>query len=202
MKKICLTLLTTLIFTLPSFAKTIEVEGLSDFTTANPPKFYTIKVLGEIQLDKDITLKNGDIVHGKIVDVTDPKRLKRNATFSFVPTTINSASVKNEYPGRYTSKLNKGEIAKSAALTVGNHFVTGLSMGYHAIEGAVKNEEGNRLKSSAEAVYESSPVSYIEKGEEITINKNEIFYLNFKSYKESDEPNYEFTPLDEDKTEE
>ena len=84
-------------------------------------------------------------------------------------------------------------------LSVGNHFVKGISLGYHAVEGAVKNEEGNRFKSSAVSVYESTPFSYVEKGEEIVIPKNNIFILNFKvkgEENEEDKPNYEFTPLE------
>ena len=59
----------------------------------------------------------------------------------------------------------------------------GLSTGVAAIEGAVKNEEGNRIKSTAVSVYEASPLSYIEKGEELDIKSGESFFLKFPSNK-------------------
>lgn len=84
-------------------------------------------------------------------------------------------------------------MAKPAALGVGSYFVKGLSIGYSAVEGAVKNEDDGRIKSGAKAAYESSPFSYVEKGSEIVIPKGQNFLLNFKLKDEADEPNYEYT---------
>ena len=76
-------------------------------------------------------------------------------------------------------KVNKGQLAKSAALSVGNFFVKGLSMGVAAVSGAIKNEDDNRLKSSAGAMYEASPFSLVKKGEDLYIEKNTHFFLKF-----------------------
>lgn len=94
--------------------------------------------------------------------------MKRDATFTFVPlyytnTVKNVVRINGYFPAKYTTKLDKGELAKSAALGVGSYFVKGLSIGYSAVEGAVKNEDENRIKSGAKAAYESSPFSYVEK---------------------------------------
>ena len=51
---------------------------------------------------------------------------------------------------------------------------------------AVKNEQGNRLKSTAVAVYEGSPISYIQKGEAIEIRQGQHFYMNFKIDNDND----------------
>lgn len=183
-------------------AKTISVQALNDFSTENPPSIMSIKVMDDLFLDENLSFQAGYIVNGKIVDVSEPKRLKRDAVFSFVPLEyIDLNNKKHEitgyFPAKYTTKLNKGDIAKSAALGVGNYFVKGLSMGYSAIEGAVKNEQDNRLKSSANAVYEDSPFSYVEKGQQLYIKKDQLFLLNFKVKEEqADEPNYEYKLLD------
>lgn len=166
-----------------------------------------VKVLDGIVLDENLLFENGYIVEGRIVDVTNPKRLKRNATFSFVPVSFtddkgNFTYIKGYYPAKYTTKINKGQLAKSAALGVGSFFIKGLSMGYSAVEGAVKNEKDNRFKSSVNAVYEDSPFSYVEKGGEIIIKKDQNFFLNFKVKDEPDEeevPNYEYVELTPDK---
>lgn len=55
-----------------------------------------------------------------------------------------------------------------------------MSVGVAAVSGAVKNEEGNRVKSSAMSAYESSPLSLVEKGEDLNIEENMHFFLKFK----------------------
>ena len=204
MKKFCWTIFLLLIMlSQPVLAKPIAVEALSDFTTENPPKEMSIKLLEDIAVDDTLTIKAETIVDGNVVDVTDPKRLKRNASFTFVPTSYKDERgqvvvIKNYYPAKYTTKVNKGQLAKSAALGVGNFFVKGLSIGYSAVEGAIKNEKDNRFKSSVTEVYQDSPLSYVEKGEELVIEKGQLFFLNFKTkddVPEEDKPNYEYTEL-------
>ena len=169
-----------------TIAQTIAVKALEDFSTENPPETLSVQALESLYLkDASLLFKNGEIISGKIVDVKDPKRLKRDAKFSFLPQSVKSCdgSVKEitgNYPAKYTTVLNKAEMAKKAALGVGNHFVKGLSLGYSAIEGAVKNEQDNRFKSGLNSVYEETPFSYVEKGEDINIKKGQIFLLNFK----------------------
>ena len=85
-------LLILFIFSQSVFAKAIPVEALSDFSTENPPVVYSVKILDNIDLSPTLSLKEGNIVEGKIVDVISPRRLKRNATFTFIPEKIaNSA---------------------------------------------------------------------------------------------------------------
>lgn len=193
-------------------AVTVRVQALSDFTTENPPEYMSVKILDDLIFDEETLVKSGCVLKGQIVDVKSPKRLKRNANFKFIPLSYKDANgniieIKGYYPAKYTTKLKKGELAKSAALTVGNYFVKGLSMGYSAIEGAVKNEKDNRFKSSVNAVYEDSPFSYIEKGGEIVIAKEQVFLLNFKAKNEPEEddedlPNYEYKELTPQTTQE
>lgn len=196
-------LISLLLLSSPVMAKTIPVQALDEFSTENPPSSMSVKVLEDLNLDDELIFHNGYIINGKIVDVEDPKRLKRNATFTFVPIEYTdlsgqTRSITGYFPAKYTTKLNKGELAKSAALGVGSYFVKGLSLGYSAVEGAIKNEKDNRFKSSVNAVYEDSPFSYVEKGQEIIISKEQVFLLNFKvkDAPEEDEPNYEYKLMD------
>ena len=129
MKKLCLSVLCILgLLSQPVFAKMVAVQALDDFSTENPSRVMSIKMLEDITLDEAVSFKMGDIVEGKVVDVTDPKRLKRDATFSFVPLSYKNENgevieIKGYYPAKYSTKLNKGEIAKTAALGVGSFFV-------------------------------------------------------------------------------
>ncbi|MDE6139285.1 MAG: hypothetical protein K2F57_07420 [Candidatus Gastranaerophilales bacterium] len=166
------------------FAQTIEVSALENFSTAQPPKTISVKLLEPLEISGQEVIISGTILKGNIIDVVSPKRLKRDAGFSFQPTEYTDLNGKthqiNSYiTASYTKPVDKGSIAKNTALGVGNFFVKGLSIGVAAVSGAVKNTEGNRLKSSAKSMYESSPLSYAEKGEDLYIAKFQSFLLKF-----------------------
>lgn len=169
-----------------TYAQIVEVMSLNDFSTAEPPKTISVKLIEPLELKNMQILDPGIILNGDLVDVISPKRLKRDAGFSFKPVTYtdldgNTQNLDSNIIAKYTKPVDKGGLAKNAALSVGNHFIKGLSMGVTAVKGAVQNEEGNRLKSSAKSVYEASPFSYAEKGEDLYINANQNFFMKFSS---------------------
>lgn len=171
-----------------AYAQTVEVSSLDKFSTDSPPKSISIKLLEPLEISDNEVYKAGVIMKGDLFDVVSPKRLKRDADFSFKPVSYTDENgktyqINSNITASYTEPLNKGQMAKSAALTVGDFFVKGLSMGVAAVSGAVKNQEGNRIKSSAVSVYESSPLSYVEKGEDIKIEPNMSFFLKFSKPK-------------------
>lgn len=177
------------------YSKTVEVLSLDSFTTAEAPSSITVKLLEPLELNTDMLLSEGTLVKGELTDVISPKRLKRDAKFTFVPTSYKDDTGSHIIDGyiqaHYTQPLDKKGLAKSAALSVGNFFLKGLKIGVTAIEGAVRNDSGNRLKSSAKSVYEASPVAYVEKGHDIVINKDQIFYLKFPNIKDEKDAFYE-----------
>jgi len=85
------------------------------------------------------------------------------------------------YVGKYSPliKINKEKLAKSAVLTAGDFLVKGLSYGYYAVEGAVKDEKGNVVVSSVNNVYKNSPLSYVEKGKYTVVAPNTLFSFKF-----------------------
>ena len=63
------------------------------------------------------------------------------------------------------------------------------------VEGTIKNEQGNRAKSAVVSVYESTPLSYANKGKELEFKKGQIFVMNIKLKKNAEEenlPNYSY----------
>ena len=89
-----------------------------------------------------------------------------------------------------------GSVAKTGAIMLGDKVISGFfGSGVALVQGAVKNEQGNRAKSAAVSVYENSPLSYINKGKELEIQKGQVFVMSFKQIKdeEEDKPNYEYT---------
>ena len=168
-----------------AYAQTVEVRALDSFSTAKPPKSVSVQLLEPLVLTDSITLSSGDIMTGDLFDVVSPKRLKRDAGFSFCLKSYkdleeNLYTVNSHIVASYSKPIDKGGLAKNAALGVGSFFVKGLSVGVAAVSGAVKNEEGNRVKSSAVSAYESSPLSLVEKGEDLNIEENMHFFLKFK----------------------
>ena len=130
-------------------AQTIEVKALEHFSTSNPPKTMEIELSDSLNLQDDGILVPGTIINGKISNVKAPKRLKRDAKFTFKPSTYKtpegeSKIIKSDVKATYTKNANADRIIQSAVLSVGNHFFKGLKMGVSAIQGAVKNEKGNR----------------------------------------------------------
>ncbi len=204
MKKILL-ILSMLLIINPVIAKNVKVEALSDFSTANPPKTWKLKVIEGFDADNGITIHPNTIFSGKIVDVTSPKRLKRAASFTFVPQTYYdpqegyTKDVRREFKGQYSKKteVTAKNVAKKGAVTAGNLLIgsfVGPAVGL--VEGAVKNEEGNRAKSAVVSAYESTPLSYASKGKELEFKKGQVFIMNFK-LKDSEEveenkPNYSY----------
>lgn len=175
-------------------AETMQVMALSEFSTDNPSEFIEFQVYNDVSLSPELDLRAGYSVKAKVTDVVSPKRLKRNAKFSVIPVSYTDFDgvehpISEEFVGKYSPKfeVNKGQLAKNAALTVGNYFVKGLSLGYHAVEGMVKNEEDNRLKSGVVSVYESTPLSLANNGQEIQIKKYDFFSFKFKNDKDDEE---------------
>ena len=187
MKKF-LVLLFSLI-TIPAYAGvTVEVQALSPFSSTEPPEILNFKSMEKVTFENGIEFEPGTVVETKIIDVKFPKRGKRNASFTVRPTAFITHGVRKpiedfEFTAKYKAKkpLDKGELALSAASTVGSYFVKGFGQGISLAKGMVKNEQGNRLKSGVVQVYEDSPLAYIEKGEDLYIYENDIFYLRFKT---------------------
>ena len=209
MKRFLLVLTAFLIIN-PVFAKNIKVEALSDFSTVNPPKTWKIKVIEGFVADNGQVLNSNTILEGKIIDVVSPKRLKRAATFTFVPQTYYDPQVgytqdiKRDFEGKYSSRteMTAKNVAKKGAITAGNIFVGSfVAPTVGLVEGAVKNEKGNRAKSAVVSAYENTPFSYANKGKELEFKKGQVFIMNFKlktdEEYENDKPNYKYEIVNE-----
>lgn len=184
-----------------AFSKSVPVEAVTNFDSENPVETIDVKILDERELADETVLKEGDNVHFEVLEVKEPKRLKQNANFKlqakyYIDAKGQKYEFKHDTFARYTTIVDKKDVAKSAALGVGSYFVKGLSVGVAAVEGAVKNEEGNRAKSSVVSVYKASPFSYVEKGQPLKLSQGDSFLLKFNipdfEDEEEEEPNYEY----------
>ena len=201
MKRIFFILIALLVIN-PVFAKNVKVEAMSDFSTANPPKTWQVKVIEDFVTDSGFKVNAGSIIEGRIEDVKSAKRLKRDSSFKFIPVFYydsqigSTKQVKMEFVGKYSklSEVDAKTVAKKGAVTAGNLLITPfLGAGVALVEGTVKNEEGNRAKSAAVSVYESTPLSFCNKGQELEFAKGEIFIMSFRvGEDEVNKPNYTY----------
>ena len=191
MKKTLLTVM--LLFLVQSCveARNVKVEALSSFSTANPPKTWQVKTMEDIEVKDHGTIPTGSIITGKIENIRGPQRGKRNARFTFVPIYLDvegqvyaiNKNIKGEYS--FLTNLTAESITKKGVVVVGNKVLDGFfGPGVAVVEGAVKNEEGNRAKSAAVSLYESTPLSYISKGKELEIPEGFNFIMSFKEDKD------------------
>ncbi len=209
--KICIYLIFSafiLAFSQPAEAKTYHMVAYTMdkiSTTKQVPKLLTLKVPaqeiggGSIQLEKEI------LIRVKVLEVNEAKRGKRDGYVTTKLLAYTVPSLDNETVDlserniefkikRYSEKDFKG-LAKNAATAVVGQVagIPFLSQGVAAVKGAVKPMEGkSRIKSAGISVYESTPFSYFNKGENLDLSIGDKLTLSFKIPEAEDAVNYEY----------
>lgn len=171
-------------------AQSVRVSALTPFNSLKPVDSMKVITLERAEFKNGMVFEEGTVITGEIFDVKQPKRAKLNASFKFKPTSYmyNGRIGKIEDPdfvAKYAEykELDKAGLATSAATTAGGMIfhIPLLSEGVSMAKGMWKNPENNRLKSGVVQVYKDSPLSYIEEGKDVVINKDTMFILKFKS---------------------
>lgn len=209
MKKILLTLICLSQISACFAADYLKVTAMEDFSTDSPKETFNVRLREDGTLGK-YELPTNSILHCQVLQIVDPKRGKRNAVFFVKPLTYTQGDetlqIQEDMYGKYTTvvlskeeikKLPYWKMIKNGALMVGSYFVKGLSIGVAFVEGVAKNEQDNRLKSGVTNAYEESPISLVEKGEQLDIKTGDDFYFVFKTEDDGQEPNYTYTPAEE-----
>ena len=88
----------------PANAKTTPVPTLQDFSIEKPSETLLIKILSNVQLNKDIMLHEGYYVLGKIMDVS-------NSTFVFMPIKFQNFhnevyDINGNFPAKFSGMLD------------------------------------------------------------------------------------------------
>ena len=195
MKKILISFICLLFsVTASQAAVQMKVAALDSFKTDSPAESMDVMVLQDTVLGENDIAVNSTL-HCRVLKIVDPKRGKRKATFFVKPLSYTTKDgvtndIEGDYYGKYSTfvlskeelkEIPPGKVIKSAALSVGNYFVKGLSTGVAFVQGFAKNKEHNRLKSGVVNAYEESPLSYISEGQQLDIKVGDDFYLVFKT---------------------
>ncbi len=185
MKKIFYTILFYFLITPFVFAQNILVESLTDFNTNDNEKVFSAKVVEETELSDGKIIKANSTINGTILKTVDAKRGKRNAYIVIQPESfeidgvvhlIEDENLEAKVVGY--SKRDYKKTALDAGLAVGGYFVKGLSQVFYFSKGLIiPDEDKSRIKTAFHNVYENTPFVYIEKGEDVDIEKGDLLVL-------------------------
>ncbi len=176
-------------------AKTAKfvVQTLTPLSTVKRQQEYlTFKVMQETVLD-DISLEGGAYLRAKIVGVQNAQRGQRDAFLTArliaysVPSEDNKAvDVTDKNMDLKIKKYTPTDfagMAMSAGTTVVSHVfkIPFLSQGIAVAKGVVDPIDGkNRLESVGVRLYESTPLTYASKGEELVVQEGEMLTVSYK----------------------
>lgn len=172
------------------YVTSIENINVENLRINQKIKLYAIQEhkLGEekfIEEKAELTLK----IKEKIAE----KRGKRNEylkveLISYTIPSKNEEAIyckENSYSGTLKNSKPKDlkEISKKAGITIVGKVlnIPGFSQAVAASKGLIKpNENQSRLKSAGTNLYKSTPLTYFEKGDSLTINENTILVVKLK----------------------
>lgn len=186
MKKLISIFIIFIFTTLSASAETLIGIAMSEFSTENPSESFAVKIEEALSIDNLKTYEAGTVFYGKVTKVVNGQVGKRKGYFEFMPTHYATTSGVYEI---YQNKINilvsfykpfDKESAKELAQTgittaAGMIFqIPLLSQGVSFVKGVAKPEEDtNRIVSGVKKVYKDSPLSYVEKGEELYVHQGQ-----------------------------
>ena len=174
---------------MPCFASTVLVQSREPFSTKFPRRYISFKLLETHKLKNGINFEYGSIIKGRMLEVKLPKRGKRDAYFIFMPESYTIPSKKITKSLRHKNlesklsgyeKLNKIKLIEKTSVNASSLFVPGLSSAYWFSKGAIKPQKGKtRVKSGVNSIYDNSPISYIEQGDELIVKEGKFLKMEF-----------------------
>lgn len=197
MKKIFYTILFYIAIAPAVLAQNILVQSMTEFEQNDSEKVFSAKVVEETELSDGKIIKANSILNGTIIKTVDAKRGKRDAYIVIQPESfeidgvihlIEDENLEAKVVGY--SKRDYKKTALDAGLAVGGYFVKGLSQVFYFSKGLIiPDEDKSRIKTAFHNVYENTPFVYIERGDEIDIEKGDLLVL--KVY-HADVPKWKF----------
>lgn len=160
----------------------------TDKNTIKQSPEITLYAYGDYLLNNKITIVDGEKIRLKLDEYISPKRGKRNGYYkvtylSPVPegTTYKTYNLTGTL--RPSNPKDIKEIAKKAGISVAGFVlkVPGFTQAIAAAKGIISpNENESRLKSAGENVYKSTPLTYVEKGKDFTLDIDDLAVIKLK----------------------
>ncbi len=195
MKKIFCTLVLLLMTAVSASAETLTGIAVFPYSTENPTSTFSVKLNQPVNLNSMVLAEQGEFLYGNVVKVVDGQRGKRQGYFVFNPTYLidekgaakalndRTLMVKVSFYKPFDKESAK-KLAENGATTAAGLIlnVPMLSQGVSFIKGATHpSEDQGRVSSGLKQVYKDSPLSYVEKGEPLILEKGQEVKLTFKN---------------------
>lgn len=137
-------------------------------------------VLKTGKLSKELNLNYGDEIELLILGYSKPKRGKLNGYYKveYISSNIQKGKM------RVSTPMDMKEIAETAGITVAGLIlqIPGFSQAIAVSKGLIApNENQTRIESAGKNLYESTPLTYIEKGNEFTVEKDGIVVIRLRT---------------------
>jgi len=129
----------------------------------------------------DLCMKEGDKLDVKLIEYIEPKRGKRNGYYKIEFKGIGGITISGKM--RVSEPQDMQSIAKKAGITITGHIlkVPGFSQAIAVSKGLINPAENkNRLQSAGENLYQSTPLTYVEKGKDFEVEEDGIVILKIK----------------------
>lgn len=201
MRNIILAIFICFCFQLVSFGQEViphQVFGIShnevSISDLKQGKLLTFQVIERDEISDFLQTEEGALITVKVKEYVKPKRGKQNGYLKvdLVKYTIPSrnnceqeAEAFNIYGTvRMATAQDKKGLAKQAGVAVVGHIlkVPGFSQAVAVSKGLISpNPDQTRLQSAGTNLYESTPLTYKEKGNEMTIEQDSIVVMRFRT---------------------
>ena len=192
MKKTLSVLLVFFATAISASAEALTGTALSDFSTEHPEKHFSVKINEGFTVDNLVKYDDGTIFYGEVTKVVNGKIGKRKGYFVFTPTYYstkegvhqiarNNLRIKVSYYKPFDKDQAVKNLANTGLSTAASTLfhIPMLSQGVSFIKGVVtSDEDSNRLVSGVKSAYKSTPLTYVEKGEELHVLQGQEVKLN------------------------
>lgn len=151
-----------------------------------PNHYVDLDVLKLGSMTQDIELEHGEAINVKIKEYVPPKRGKIDGYYKVDFNYKNNGAMQGKMS--VAKQTDFKDISKKAGATIAGHAlgVTMLPQAYAVTKGLVKpNENQSRLKSAGTNLYNSTPLTYTEKGQEFSVPAGGVVVLSLKSNDDS-----------------
>lgn len=168
-----------------------------DIKTIEEGDLISFHSIGNYELGEENYIEENSIITVKIKKYVSPKRGKRDgyAKISIIQYTIPSLENKvidltdKKITGtiKLSNPLDKKELLKNAGVSAAGHFlkIPGFSQAIAVSKGLIKpNPDQNRLQSAGTNLYESTPLTYAERGVDLVIEEDAIVVLTLRNENE------------------
>lgn len=153
-----------------------------------PGEDIELTVINPGHLTKDLNLEHGETISVKILNYNKPKRGKRDGYYDIQYNDKTNGLMKGKMLVGKQKDIK--EISKKASTAVASHLLkaTLLPQALAVTKGLIKpNENQNRLQSAGTNLYESTPLTYVEEGQEFNVAQDGLVVIKVKTQGISEE---------------